>query len=140
MKSKHGKPLCTAATASAIQDKWGGGSFFEKLWSHCILVMAYTNHLVWSIAFYLSILAMLESEKFPFPSYFYFASFDRGEDSMTFFTSKEKASKRHKASHEDYSWLFKPIDDDIESLLKLMPPGDPANFSLFHFVVLQRGG
>ena len=63
--------------------------FFEKLWSHCILVMAYTSHQVWSIAFYLSILAMLESEKFPFPSYFYFASFDRGEEPITFLLARK---------------------------------------------------
>ena len=51
--------------------------------------MAYTSHQVWSIAFYLSILAMLESEKFPFPSYFYFASFDRGEEPITFLLARK---------------------------------------------------
>ena len=61
--------------------------------------------------------------KISFPVvYFYFASFDRGEEPVTFLLAKENASKCHKASHEDYSWLQKPIDDDIESLLKLMPP------------------
>ena len=74
--------------------------FFEKLWSHCILVMAYTSH--GASLFTFQYLRCSSRKNFLSRVVFLLRILWQRRRTCNLFTSKENASKCHKASHEDY--------------------------------------
>ena len=104
-KSIYRKPLCAAASASAIQDKWGGGSFFWK-----IMVALHFSHGLYkppSVEHRFLPFNTCDARvgKISFPVVFLLRILWQRRRTYNLFTSKKNASKCHKASHEDYSWL-----------------------------------